>query len=268
MGVKDHMPKKATLNIAASVLLLLTLISVPAMVGYIHDFLSSLTHQTVIRYVEDKHIVYIELRWYNSTAGSWQTDVQSWVYDNATHKIIIPSIEQSAPSESTSDTTLRLNVLLNSSYFTGRWLWDACVEHVIIALSCSANTTIHYTIVGAYDDAGVYHAKEWYPNASGADYTIDLKLSYALRAWFSQFTGQLASGAGLAIGLRFSEPASLAGEYMELTIYFTRTEKAWVAGISDAVLAGIGMLMIIAAIFATPYVSLKDLARLAKGRRR
>ena len=250
---------KANLNIIASALLLITLITVPAIVGYVHDFLSSLTHQKIIRYVEDEHIVSIDLGWYNSTASRWQWENQAFVYDDANHTIILPSIEQTAPSA----REIRMNISLNASYYLGKWLWDAKVEHMIVAISTSTNITLEKVSLFAYDDAGNVKQKDFHINKNGTDITADIKLTYAMRAWFSQYTGTCGGGGdtGLAIGLRITNPSTLDGEYMELRIYFTRTERSWVAGISDAVLAGIGVLMIVAAALATPYVSLKDLAR-------
>ena len=262
------MPKlKANLNIIASALLLITLITVPAIVGYIHDFLSSLTHQKVIRHVEDAHIVDIYLQRYNATADSWSQNTQSWTYDPDTHKIIIPSVEQDAPT----DSIIRFFIRLNASYYTGKWLWDEKIEHIIIHMSTSTNITTSSDrplYVYAFDDSGTSHAKTFAFNKNGSDITFDIELTYTLRAWFSQYSYKSAAGVGLYFMLQIVSPTNLNGEYVELTIYFTRTEQAWVAGISDVVLGAIGVGMIIVAVFATPYVNLKDLTRLARGRRR
>jgi len=264
MGVKDQMAKlKANLNIIASALLLMCLITTPAIVGYVHDFLSSLTHQAIITYVEDKHITRLEFQSYN---GTWLSpERQSWTYDPDNKTIIVPSISYTVASNAEKTS---LTIKLNYTYFTGAWLWDQKVEHIIIALSCSANLSTIDIYLRVYAPDGSFDYKCFDIAKSGYDITIDITLSYTMRAWFSTYTGHSGNGDGMVFVIDFSNP-NLNGEYLMIKAYFTRSERSWVAGISDAVLAGIGVLMIIAAVFATPYVSLKDIAKLgSKARRR
>jgi len=253
------------LNIIASITLLCVLLLTPALAGYIHSFLSSLTHQKIVSYVEDSHLVQMYLKWYNSTAGTWMTDPQDWTYDPDEHKIIIAAIEQSGPT----DTAIDFYINLNGSYFTGAWLWDNKIEHIKIFLSLSTNITVSTPLcVYVYDDTGTGHAREFSINETGCDIDIDIAINYATRAWFASYSGQTSGGTGMTFMLKITEPADLNGEYMEMTMYFTRTEQDWVAGVSDYVVASIGILLFIAGVFATPYVSVKDVRKLFSRRRR
>ena len=254
---------KRGVALLASILLLGVLVLTPAAIGWFYDFLSSLTHQVVVARVDDVSLVDLRLGWYNSTAGAWTWEGQEWTYDPERYTVIVPSVSQGGDSGS----TVLLSIQLNASCFTGKWLWDEHIERLRVAVSASANVSISEVRIYAYDDAGEAYDKSFGVSANGTELAVGVELGYATRAWFSQFTGQ-QNGIGLQVRLVFSAPQNLAGEYLELAVSFLRSEKSWVAGLADYMLgmAGIGLLVL--GLFATPFVSIRQIREFFRPRRR
>ena len=258
------MSEKRGVALLASVLLLGVLVLMPAVIGWFYDFVSSLTHQITVKQLSDADLLGISLGWYNSTAEAVQWEPQSYTYDPDAGTIIIPSVAQSG----STDQPIMLEIRVNHTSITGKWLWDDRIEHIVIAVAVSTNITVSNVKLTAYDDAGNGHAKTYELNKTGDSLTLDLSLSYTTGAWFSQYDGHRADGTGLRFELVITDPLDLNTQYMELSVIFTRSEKSWITGLADYMLGMAGIGLLVAGLFATPFVSLRQIRELFRPRRR
>ena len=252
------MPRRSGTLVLSTVIIAIALLA-PLFVAYVADQLRTYTVLEKKYSLADSAKL-VGWMWYNTSGHTHYTNV-NFVVDG--DDIIIPSL----PDVDGFDYTVYVGVFTNATLLNPDMLWQAGVVKLVVSVeipntqTCDAKVEvwfqdpdvsgneklIHYTVVSA-PNATTFSAE--------IDYTTILLSKYA--GCTNELRLKIRGNTELAVG---------PGDYVVISAVWFISAVPFSQEQIDILLLGSGIVMMVCAAFATPYISLKQLETFGRRRR-
>ena len=238
----------------------------PIGLAYVCDQMRTYTQDVVVAEAAD-YITNVEVCAKNSSGVVGYPD-QSYVITDDKY-VLVPSISKE-PNPTMTDIAelFEFTLWFNQSEINGKWLWDKGITKVVVCFegskAISKSLSLH---IGIKDADGTIHdfdVADYTPNASAFTFvweptTIQLAQLEPYDNTIQQFAMTLKSTDNTDLGYR-------EGDYFAIRITFYTAQNPFSQEQIDILLLASGIVMLMCAAFATPYINLKQLEAL-HGRR-
>mgnify|MGYP000091244570 CR=1 FL=1 len=255
------MPRKPGTLVLSTIVIAIALLA-PLFVAYAADQMRTYT-MLEKKFSAASYMMRVDWDYYNGS--NVQNSIINIDYTTDGDDIIIPTLP--SPSDGFSSTKA-IQIFLNGTLLKGSDIWEAkCVK--LIAYCEMPNTQseqVSLKIYG-YDDGGspmLLNTLEKTPNTTA--WTIELEYTTIMLSKYATSTGVSSIGAGLT--LSFENVNVGPDDYVLFRVVWYVGKAPFSQSQIDLLLLGSGIVMMVCAAFATPYLSLKQLQALGRGRRR